>query len=183
MLLRQIFPIIGLKLLLTAALTPVAAQEPAPEGAVKAAYLTKFIPFIDWPEATFASPTSPVTICVLGTDPFGESLDKAASGAKAGERAVMVRRLTAWDPDASCQLLFVGGMEPADADMVLDAIKGHAVVTVTDAGAAAHGMIAFVVEQKQVRFDIDDALAAQGGLSISSKLLGLARTVKQRGQP
>jgi hypothetical protein len=41
-------------------------------------------------------------------------------------------------------------------------------------------MISFVVVGNRVRFDIDDALAAQGGISISSKLLGLARTVKQR---
>jgi hypothetical protein len=43
-------------------------------------------------------------------------------------------------------------------------------------------VISFVVASNRVRFDIDDALASQGGLIISSKLLGLARTVKQRGQ-
>ena len=52
-------------------------------------------------------------------------------------------------------------------------------MTVTDNGPQS--IITFVTEQKQVRFDIDDALAAQAGLSISSKLLGLARNVKQRG--
>ena len=61
-------------------------------------------------------------------------------------------------------------------------MKGRPVVTVTDSGIASRGVISFVVASNRVRFDIDDALASQGGLIISSKLLGLARTVKQRGQ-
>ena len=56
-------------------------------------------------------------------------------------------------------------------------------VTVTDSGLKARGVISFVIEDNHVRFDIDDAAAAQGGLMISSKLLGLAHAVKQRGQP
>ena len=156
---------------------PAAAQTPSLEYAVKAAYLTKFIPFIQWPDTAFASPAAPVTICVLGDDPLGPSLDMAARGAEPAGRPIAVRRLSKPDP-AGCQLLFVGGDAVGAA---LDAMKGRAVVTVTDTNAAPRGVISFVVVGNRVRFDIDDALAAQGGISISSKLLGLARTVKQRG--
>jgi hypothetical protein len=62
-------------------------------------------------------------------------------------------------------------------------MRGRPVVTVTDSGLSVHGMISFVIENNHVRFDIDDALAAEGGLVISSKLLGLAHAVKMRGQP
>lgn len=161
-------------------LIPAAAQTQSLEYAVKAAYLTKFIPFIQWPDATFASPTAPVTICVLGDDPFGASLDKAAGGAKPVDRPIVVRRLSEPDP-AACQLLFSGGGDPAVVGAALDAMKGRAVVTVTDMDAVPRGVISFVVIGNRVRFDIDDALAAEGGLTISSKLLGLARNVKQRG--
>jgi hypothetical protein len=162
-----------------ALLLPAAAQTPSLEYAVKAAYLTKFIPFIQWPDTAFASPAAPVTICVLGDDPFGPSLDMAAKGAEPAGRPIMVRRLSKPDP-AGCQLLFVGG-DAAVVGGALEAMKGRAVVTVTDTNAAPRGVISFVVVGNRVRFDIDDALAAQGGISISSKLLGLARTVKQRG--
>lgn len=160
-------------------LIPAAAQTQSLEYAVKAAYLTKFIPFIQWPDATFASPAAPITICVLGDDPFGASLDKAASGAKSVDRPILVRRLNEPDP-AACQLLFAGG-DPAVMSAALDAMKGRPVVTVTDRDAAPRGVISFVVAGNRVRFDIDDSLAAEGGLTISSKLLGLARNVKQRG--
>ena len=46
-----------------------AAADASLEYAVKAAYLTKFIPFITWPDGALPSPTAPVTICVAGDDP------------------------------------------------------------------------------------------------------------------
>jgi hypothetical protein len=166
------------------ALSASARADAALEYAVKAAYLPKFIPFITWPEGTFASATAPVNICVLGSDPFAGRLDQQAGALKAGERPVAVRHLTVPDPEASCQLLFMGaGDDPAVVDGTLDAMKGKPVVTVTDSGLKSRGVISFVIDANHVRFDIDDAAAAQDGLTISSKLLGLAHSVHQRGQP
>src|SRR3954447_13471042 len=76
------------------------------EYAVKAAYLPKFVPFITWPDAAFTSPTQPVTICLLGNDPFGGKLQESVGTARSGERAIVVRRLAAPDPQAPCHLLF-----------------------------------------------------------------------------
>ena len=162
-----------------------SARADAPlEYAVKAAYLPKFIPFITWPETAFASPTAPVNICLLGPDPFGGKLDQEAGSLKAGERPVAVRHLAEPDPQASCQLLFVGaGADPALVEGALDTTKGRPVVTVTDSGLKRRGVISFVIEANHVRFDIDDAVAAQEGVVISSKLLNLAHAVKPRGQP
>jgi hypothetical protein len=159
-----------------------AEADPSLEYAVKAAYLPKFLPFITWPDNAFASPAEPVTICVLGNNPFGSKLDDAAAGARSGARAVAVRRLPAPDPEASCQVIFLSG-DAALAEGTLDAMKAKPVVTVTDSGLKAHGVISFVIEANHVRFDIDDAAAAQDGLVISSKLLGLARDVTRRSQP
>jgi hypothetical protein len=55
------------------------------------------------------------------------------------------------------------------------------VMTVTDSGMRAHGIISFVVIDNHVRFDIDDDAARRVGLSISSKLLTLAHAVRHRG--
>ena len=52
---------------------------------------------------------------------------------------------------------------------------------ITDAARTHDGaIIRFVVEANRVRFDIDVAAASENGLSISSRLLGLARNVRQR---
>lgn len=139
------------------------------EYQVKAAYLTKFVPFITWPDL---SAGAPVTVCVMGEDPFGRKLEQAAAAAH-----VAVRHVAA--ADAGCQLLFLGeGGEGA-----VEALRGKPVVTVTDSGLRVHGVISFVIDDNHVRFDIDDAAAQADGLAISSKLLGLAHAVKQRGAP
>ena len=41
------------------------------------------------------------------------------------------------------------------------------------------GMVAFVVENRRVRFDINLTAAAKSGLRISSKLLNVARSVER----
>src|SRR5262249_20671566 len=149
------------------------------EYAVKAAYLPKFVPFITWPDAAFANPSAPVTICVMGSDPFGGRLEQAAGGLKSGDRSIVVRHAPAGDALSACQVIFVGNADAAAAEGALVALKGKPVVTVTDSGLKTHGVISFLIEANHVRFDIDDAAAAQGGLVISSKLLGLAHAVKQ----
>lgn len=153
------------------------------EYAVKAAYIPKFIPFITWPDAAFTTPSAPVTICVLGADPFGGRLEQAAGELKSGDRAITVRYLPGSDVSASCQVVFLGKADEAAVEETLAAAKGKPVVTVTDSGLKAHGVISFVIEANHVRFDIDQATAAQGGVTISSKLLNLARAVKPRGLP
>jgi hypothetical protein len=120
---------------------------------------------------------------VLGADPFGGRLEQIAGGLKSGDRSITVRYLPAADTSASCQVIFVGHADAGTAQGALDALKGKPVVTVTDSGLKTHGVISFLIEANHVRFDIDDAAAAQGGLVISSKLLGLAHAVKQRSQP
>lgn len=160
-----------------------AQAEVSLEYAVKAAYIPKFIPFITWPDSSFAAPDAPVTICVLGTDPFGGKLEQAAGELKSGEHTIAVRYLPASDAAASCQVIFLGKADEPIAEETLDAVKGKPVVTVTDSGLKAHGVISFVIDANHVRFDIDQAAAAQGGVTISSKLLSLARAVKPRGQP
>jgi hypothetical protein len=157
---------------------------PSLEYAVKAAYLPKFIPFITWPDGAFPGADAPFTICLLGQDRFGGKLDQAAAGLRAGDHVVQVRHLAAPDPSANCQLIFLpAGSDPALAQGTLNAMRGRPVVTVTDSGVPVHGMISFVIENNHVRFDIDDAMAAEAGLAISSKLLGLAHAVRMRGQP
>lgn len=164
---------------MASAATPSFAGDNAVEYAVKGAYLYKMLPFVDWPSSAFSAPNSPIAICILGRDPFGAALDKAVADQRIGAHPVSVRRNAA-PGDVSCQIAFVDAADPQTESDTLHAFDGKPVLTVTDSGAPAQGVIAFVVEQNHVRFDIDDAAAARDGLSISSKLLGLARNVKPR---
>lgn len=149
------------------------------EYAVKGTFLYKFLPFVQWPASAFAAPNSPITICILGRDPFGSALDKAVADQIVETHPVAVKRGATLAELPACQAVFISLADPqAQADAVR-AFDGKPSLTVTDT-TSPMGVIGFAVEQNHVRFDIDDAQAARDGLTISSKLLSLARKVTPR---
>lgn len=171
--------LIPARLLAWAALlaTGMALAAPQPlEYAVKAAYLYKFGLFVQWPPLAFATPTSPVNLCVLGEDPFGATLDSTVSGQHISGHPVRVLRLKTVTRESGCHILYTAG----EAGPALEALKGSSVLTVTDGPRPAPGIINFVIKDNRVRFNIDDEAAAYNRLAISSKLLGLALNVKPR---
>lgn len=157
------------------------AHAQADEHVVKAALLSKFGLYVEWPSSTFAAPTSPVNLCVAGDDPFGETLDKLVASARIDGRNVVIRRLKVVRRDSGCHILYIGGSDAQRAGQINDAVRGSSVLTVSDAGSkTGAGIIDFVVSDNRVRFEIDDAAAAENGLVISSKLMSLAVNVKRR---
>jgi hypothetical protein len=155
------------------ALAASAATEPL-ESSVKAAYLAKFAFYVDWPPAAFGAPNAPVVLCIVSDDAFGALVEEAATGQLVQGRAIAVKRLKAVTRESGCHIAYVG------TEAKLDAVKGSPVLIVTD-GQGGNGMINFVLRDNRVRFTVDDDLAAQFGLGISSKLLNVALAVKPRG--
>ncbi len=163
------------------AISSIAATARAQESletAVKAAYLYKFAPFVGWPQAAGRT-GQPFVVCVVGADPFGAVLDRAVAGQKVGDRPIAIRRLAAAAHDSPCEIAFLGGSRAQSVKDELAALYGAPVLTVTD-GSPVTGVIDFALTQGRVRFRVDDQVAAEDGLTISSKLLGLAISVKSR---
>lgn len=156
-----------------------AAQEPTLEYAVKATYLYKFAPFVEWPGGAAAGP---LELCVVGDDPFGGLLDRAVADQAVGGRRIAVRRLELARSAEGCEILYLAGSPAQSVAEALRALRGEPALTVTDAAAdpASKGVIHFVVVDNRVRFEIDAEAAAASGLRISSKLLELAVTVRRR---
>jgi hypothetical protein len=165
------------------ALAPLALASPAPAAAppsdlaVKAAFLTKFPAYVAWPAAARPRPGAAVQICLVGGDPFGRLLDEAARGQQIDGHPIRVRRVEASGQASGCHVAYV----PGGSSGQLTGLQGKPMLTVTDARAgAAGGMIDFVMHQGRVRFNIDEAQAARSGVAISSRLLSLALSVRQR---
>lgn len=174
---------LGLRLAACLALLVAAAEAQAQptEQAVKAAFIPKFARYVQWPAGLHPGPREPFQLCVVGHDPFGALLDRAAAGEQVEGRPVGVRRL----PDPArldgCHLAFVHGDDAGETRRMLLAMRNRPVLTITDARAgSARGMIHFTVAGGRVRFFIDQAEAEARGLSISSRLLALALGVRQR---
>ncbi|MCE3257715.1 MAG: hypothetical protein K0Q64_1798 [Nitrobacter vulgaris] len=157
---------------------PEIAQSSAAEYALKAAFLYKFAPFVEWPPRVFPTSSTPLTICIAGSDPFGLLADQVMQSQEFGPRGATLRRIASVEAGGSCHVMFVGqnGGSPAG-------VRDTPVLTITDGdrGPDEKGIIHFVIRGNRVRFEIDDHAAQQSGLSISSKLLSLAESVRSRG--
>ena len=156
---------------------PAAAVES--EYSVKAAFLLNFARFTQWPASAFQNTQSPFSICVLGEDSFGPALDQLVEGESVLGRRVVVQRLRKPPATKACHLLFVGASEK-EARRVLAGVGG-AVLTVGESPEflSDGGIIAFVLESRRVRFDVSLSAAAQAGLTISSRMLTVARSVRK----
>jgi YfiR/HmsC-like len=165
---------------LVGAVPPALAQ--ASEELVKATFVFRFTSFVTWPSSAFADPQAPIVLCVIGSDPFVRTLRGVIVGQRVNDRPFEVRRLEDATSAAQCHVLYVVGDR---ADDTLRAVRESPVLTITDGalGGSARGIMHFVIVDDRVRFHIDDASAAEGGLFMSSRLLSLAVSVRRRADP
>lgn len=172
-------------LLLLGTSLQLCAQEPGPafdEYQVKAAFLYNFAKFVVWPQGSFASPTDPIVICIVGQNPFGSGLDDMVQGKKVGDRGFAVRRFPDTLQAGQCQILFIGAAEWKRTRSLLDAVRSPGVLTVgeTDDFTELGGIIAFRLDGPRVRIRVDLHAADHAKLRISSKLLSLAEIAKRQ---
>jgi hypothetical protein len=152
------------------------------EYQVKAAFLYNFAKFVDWPDGAFAKDSDPVVIGVLGENPFGKTLDESVEGRTVNERPLVVRYFKTAEEIRPCHILYIAHSDRRRLRAAFDAVKDKHTLTVgetidfTEAG----GIIGFTLEDGKVRFGINSAASQHAGLKISSKLLKLATTVRER---
>jgi hypothetical protein len=154
------------------------------EYLIKAGFIYNFAKFVEWPSTAFAQPDSPIVIGILGADPFGTLIDQIVENKKIGARGFVVKRLkrgTDLKDLRECKILFVGDSERAHIDELLQIVKSLPILTVgeTPGFAQRGGVIRFVLEDNRVRFEVNVDAAHQADLTISSRLLTLARIIQQ----
>lgn len=151
----------------------------AGEHQVKAAYLYKFLGFVEWPARVFEQPQSPFVIGVVGADDLAEELATVVSQRQVNGRPAVARRLRPGDPLTGLHMLFIGRAAGARAAGLLAGARGTAllIVSESDEAFAAGSAINFVLVDNKVRFDVALASVEHNELKISSRLLGVARRV------
>ena len=124
-------------------------------------------------------PGATLTICILGEDPFGEAFESIEGRLIEGRRLVVERRVEMGDQP--CDILFVSAAERRRLDVILAALEGAPVLTVSEVDGFARrgGMVNFVLDQKKVRFEINVDAVESAGLEMSAKLLRVARLVME----
>lgn len=159
----------------------VGADAPAANGVergVKAAFLYKFLGYVEYPQDT-----GPLVVGVLGADDIGAELARITTGRNVGGRAVTVRVLRDGDGLTGLHMLFVGADAPRGAAL-LRAAEQQGVLTVTesDNGLQQGSVINFRLVEERVRFEVSLPAAEKNGLKLSSRLLSVAYHVLKGSQ-
>jgi hypothetical protein len=152
------------------------------EYRVKAAYLLNFTRYVEWPTSTAGDTT--LSICVLGSDPFGKVLDATVAGRTAQGRTLQVRRVQTASQAGGCEVVFVSRetwrRNPGSLKTLGSA--GSLTVGESEQFARSGGVIGFVIRDETVRFVVNDAARDRAGLRISSRMLSLAAAIYDRDQ-
>jgi hypothetical protein len=160
---------------------PASDDAPQPEYGIKAAFLYKFLSYVDWRQGTFRDAAAPIVIGVIGANDVADSLRSLTAGRAVGDRPVDVRQLRPGDALNDVHLLFVGRAESSRVAALAAAAQQRGTLLVTDyEGALDDGsMINMLIRQNRVRFEVSLDATEKGGLKLSSRLLGLALSVRQ----
>lgn len=169
---------LGALLLLLAPGLRSHAQD-ASEDQVKAAYVYNFAKFVEWPSRDFASPAAPLRLCVLDDRSLGSELIQIVKGKAVAGRPVVVVPIHNGDQSRDCHILFIGSSQERQVRHIVEVLREAHVLTVgeTMGFVEAGGIINFVLQDDRVQFEVNHKAAKQAGLSMSSRLLGVAKVV------
>lgn len=182
---RQIYPP-AVRTIMVAAMVvlplAVALAQGYNETEVKAAFLYHFTAYIEYPPDAFSSSQAPFTIGVLGKGNILSALQQAVRGKNVKGRAIVVKQVGVGQELRECHIVFVMDAEGKNLPRILEILGDAPVLLVGESEnfAAKGGMIGFFVEQNRVRFEMNIDAARRAHLTISSKLLSLARIVKEK---
>jgi hypothetical protein len=148
------------------------------EQQVKAAYLLNFTRYVDWPPGTYRRGDDPVNLCVVGPEGLADVVRRTVEGRRSRGRPVRVVVPDTPAQAGDCHLVFLAPAGGAVSPW-LAAVRSSRALVVGEGPRFLErgGMVAFVIVNQTVRFEIDQAAARRAGLRISSRVLALATRV------
>lgn len=148
------------------------AQDVSRQDQVRAAMVVNFGRYAEWSNQ---EPQNAMTVCVAQEATIRDAIT-ALQGSSFDGITVSVTLLEQTSP-SSCHIAYVGEAlaNPADTRVLNDA----GVLTVSDAaGFSEYGVIELVSIGRQTRFKVNNQVAQQSNIQLSSRLLRLAVEVR-----
>lgn len=155
-----------------------AATQNVTEPSLKAAFIFNFAKFTAWPTDTLP-PTGSFTACVLGDTSVYRALERTVRDRQVSGHGVIVVQNPLEGPLRACHVLYVSGVAPNRIATILTAVRGLAVLTISDMDdfAIQGGVAQMFVENGRMRFDLNFDVARRSRLQLSARLLVLGAHV------
>ena len=171
------------------ALGPAGPAMAEPQGGdsrarVEGAFLVNFIRVTEWPRSRFAGDGAPCVLVVVGSEAVADAVREVAHAAGTVQgRRIEVRQVDGdrmqrqRDVLRAAHVVFVDRSGGVAAEDAIDLLQGAPILTVGDSAGfvRAGGMLGLVVSGSRVGFVANPGAIRQGGLTVSAKVLKLAR--------
>ena len=152
------------------------------ESQLKAVYLYRFTIFVEWQDNAFVGDESPLTICVIGDNPFGDTLDIATQNESHQQnRPINAAYLAPNEAINSCHVAFLSeSLDAVQEQQLSREISQYPILSVSDRKGFVKrgGMIEFYKRSNRVRFFINPQAARDVGLRINANLLRVGDVVE-----
>jgi hypothetical protein len=151
------------------------------EYELKAAFLHNLSKFVTWTPKAFSSDDAPFFLCVLGTNPFGDSLETATVNQKVAEHPIQILKVKNETEAKDCHLVFVSSSEQSKMPNILNFLNNFYILTVGDTEDFIDhgGMIMFVTVEGKVKLVISPDRIIASQLKASAQLLKIAKIVNK----
>ena len=149
----------------------------ASEYQIKAVFIYNFTHFVNWPERAFDSQYDSFVIGIIGNDPIARYVETAIANERVGSHVLRFERYNSIKEIDKCHILYVASKDPDEIKEILKSVEGKNILTVGDTPNFVRwgGMIRFYTEEGRIRLQINNTIAKEEELKISSKLLRVAQ--------
>jgi hypothetical protein len=163
---------------------PLPAAQPYREDAVKAAFISRFTGYVEWPATTFNG--GEFVIAVLGAPQVADELQRLVAERPVKNLPTRVRKITTAAQAREAHVLYVGLQYGGNLDRLTKDLGPRPVLVVADHphGLDEGSIINLLLVDQRVRFEVSLPAAQRAGLKLSSELLSVAvrvRSAKDQG--
>jgi len=143
---------------------------------IRAAYILKFLEYVEWPDRLFPDAAAPYVVGVAGSEYVASELTRLAPTRTSGGRPIVIRRIANGAVPGEVHALYVGREDRSNGARLVKSYAGKPVLVITDENATPPeaSIINFVTLDGRVRFEISLQAAEHAGLRLSSRLLSVA---------
>jgi hypothetical protein len=170
------------RLIATLALLGLGAAQPAralEESELKAAIIFNILLFVDWPPEVRPDVGGALAFCVGADSSLHDAL-KALNDRPIRSYRFAVRDSIPADAAKTCHAAFVDAGDPQRKAASMKALRASGVLVFSDDGQApADAAVVLQRAGNRIAFDVNLQAVRQARLQVSSKLLRLARVVRE----
>jgi len=147
---------------------------------VKAAIVSSFAQFIEWPSGAIPA-TAPLLLCVVNDSAVADAVERTIQGRSVGGHSLAVKSLASDASVAGCQVVYIAGSNPKRS---LDAVAGAGARAFTVGESSdfttVGGMVRLFRRSDRLRFEVNVDAVQRSGLKLSSRVLALGDVVRDK---